>query len=71
MRPRWRFAYFAAMGKVGRRPQAAKSPGGKLAKTGAARRGRGPGQLLLPLRGNSPSRALQRHSEIRPLIRLA
>ena len=23
-RPRWRFAYFAAMGKVGRRPQAAK-----------------------------------------------
>ena len=24
--PRWRFAYFAAMGKVGRRPQAAKSP---------------------------------------------
>ena len=25
-RPRWRFAYFAAMGKVGRRPQAAKSP---------------------------------------------
>ena len=24
-RPRWRFAYFAAMGKVGRRPQAAKS----------------------------------------------
>ena len=26
MRPRWRFAYFAAMGKVGRRPQAAKLP---------------------------------------------
>ena len=26
MRPRWRFAYFAAMGKVGRRPQAAKFP---------------------------------------------
>ena len=26
MRPRWRFAYFAAMGKVGRRLQAAKSP---------------------------------------------
>ncbi len=25
-RPRWRFAYFAAMGKVGRRPQAAKLP---------------------------------------------
>ena len=25
-RPRWRFAYFAAVGKVGRRPQAAKSP---------------------------------------------
>ena len=25
-RPRWRFAYFAAMGKVGRRPQAAKFP---------------------------------------------
>ena len=25
-RPRGRFAYFAAMGKVGRRPQAAKSP---------------------------------------------
>ena len=25
-RPRWRFAYFAAMGKVGRRPQAAKHP---------------------------------------------
>ena len=24
-RPRWRFAYFAAMGKVGRRPQAAKT----------------------------------------------
>ena len=25
-RPRWRFAYFAAVGKVGRRPRAAKSP---------------------------------------------
>ena len=25
-RPRGRFAYFAAMGKVGRRPQAAKFP---------------------------------------------
>ena len=25
-RPRWRFAYFAAAGKVGRRPQAAKLP---------------------------------------------
>ena len=25
-RPRWRFAYFAATGKVGRRPQAAKPP---------------------------------------------
>ena len=25
-RPQWRFGYFAAMGKVTRRPQAAKSP---------------------------------------------
>ena len=29
-RPRWRFAYFAAMGKVGRRPQAAEPPAPKL-----------------------------------------
>ena len=28
-RPRWRFAYFAVTGKVGRRPQAAKSPAEK------------------------------------------
>ena len=32
-RPRWRFAYFAAMGKVGRRPQAAKSPCGHPSKS--------------------------------------
>ena len=31
-RPRWRFAYFAAMGKVGRRPQAAELPAPNLYK---------------------------------------
>ena len=57
-RPRWRFGDFAAAGKVTRRPQAAKPPCvNDTPKT--ARRGRGPGQLLLPLRGNLPSRALQ------------
>ena len=34
-------------------------------KLPAARRGRGPGQPLLPLRGNSPSRALRRRQNLR------
>ena len=60
-RPRRRFGDFAAAGKVTRRPQAAKPPcANDTPKT--ARRGRGPGQLLLPLRGNLPSRALQSFS---------
>ena len=36
-RPRGRFAYFAAMGKVGRRPQAAKSPVRKEPSSGPMR----------------------------------
>ena len=44
-RPRWRFAYFAAMGKVGRRPQAAKYP---LRKTDESE----PCPLIRPLRGH-------------------
>ena len=36
--PRCRFAYFAAMGKVGRRLQAAKSPVFSLPKTAFPRR---------------------------------
>ena len=34
-----------------------------------ARRGRGPGQLLLPLRGNSPSRALRLFLKAEYLVR--
>ena len=34
--PRGRFAYFAATGKVGRRPQAAKSPLRKMEGSGGA-----------------------------------
>ena len=44
------------MGKGTRRPQAAKSPGVKQ-ESGAP--SCGPGQSLLPLQGNLPSRALQ------------
>ncbi len=56
-RPRWRFGYFAAMGKVTRRPQAAKLP----AKWRAGSSRPTPGKrlflhrpLIRPLRGHLP-----------------
>ena len=58
-RPRWRFGYFAAMGKVTRRPQAAKLP----AKWRAGSSRPTPGKrlflhrpLIRPLRGHLPPR---------------
>ena len=36
-RPRWRFGYFAAVGKVTRRPQTAESPCKKNPTAGAAK----------------------------------
>ena len=55
--PRRSFGFFPIAGKETRCPQAAKSPPAKNHRSGAP--GRGPGQPLLPLRGNSPSRALR------------
>ena len=51
-RPRGRFGYFAAMGKVSRRPQAAKSPSKKRnVNAPHAQSGLGP---FLPIAGTSP-----------------
>ena len=48
-RPRWRFGYFAAMGKVTRRPQAAKLPANNGTHSETC-------PLIRPLRGHLPPR---------------